>query len=1216
MSKVPYASAIGSLMYAMVCTRPDIAHAVGVVSRYMSNPGKQHWEAVKWILRYLKGTLGTFLCFTGADMKLTGYVDSDLAGDVNTKKSTTGYVYTLGGTAVSWVSRLQKIVALSTTEAEYVAVTEAGKVMVWLQGFLEELGQRQKKSTAVAQHLNEFNTITNQLSSVEIEFDAEIRILIVLASLPNSWEAMRMAVSNSARKGKLKYNDIRDLILGEEVRRRDAGETSSSGSALNLETRGREKDRNYNRDRSKSRKGRSKSKPRRQLECWNCGKTGHIRKNCRELKKKNENDSANVVTEEVHDALLLSVDSPIESWVLDSGASFHTNAHREIIQNYVAGDFSKVYLADDKALDVVGMGDVRITLPNGSIWLLQKVRHVPELKRNLISIGQLDIEGHAILFVGGTWKITKGAMVVARGKKTSTLYMITSPRDTIAVAEAGTNTNLWHRRLGHMSEKGMKVLLSKGKLPELKSVEFDMCESCILGKQKKVSFLKGGRTPKSKELELVHTDLWGPSPIASLGGSREYIDGGFKEFCAANGIRMEKTIPRTPQQNGVDERMNWTLNERARGMRLHAGLPETFWADAVNIAAYLINRGPSVSLEFRIPKENSGQEEKENADPQVQQCTPTVTVRRSSRNIRPPQRFSPSLFYILLTDGGEPESHDEALQIEDSIKWELAMKDEMNSLMTNQTWELTELPQRKKALHNKWVYRVKEEHDRSKRYKARLVVKGFQQKEGVDYTDIFSPVVKLTTIRLVLGIVTAENLHLEQLDVKTAFLHGDLEEDIYMRQPQGFIVQEKESLVCKLRKNLNGLKQAPRQWYKKFDSFMYSTGFTRYQADHCCYVKSFDNSYIILLLYVDDMLIARSSIEEINNLKKQLSKQFTMKDLGPAKQILGMRITRDKANGTLKLSQTEYVKKILSKFSMDEAKPVSTPLGSHFRLTKDQSPKTLQEQAYMSNVPYASAIGSLMYAMVCTRPNIAHAVGVVSRYMSNPRKQHWEAIKWILRYLKGTLGTSLCFTGADMKLTGYVDSDLAGDVDTRKSTNGYVYTLGGTAVSWVSRLQKIVALSKTEAEYVAVTEVGKEMIWLQGFLEELGQRQKKGILHSDSQSAIFLAKNPAFHSRTKHIQLRYHFIRSLLDGGQLTLEKILGAKNPADIDGDYAWMHAVGIGNWTSAPSGRLLVMWSTSAITNTNCMPPSIIAIATTHSPVLKLEDQLKLNTTSVSQS
>ncbi|RVW62119.1 Retrovirus-related Pol polyprotein from transposon TNT 1-94 [Vitis vinifera] len=1101
------------------------------------------------------------------------------------------------------------------------------------------------ENASVAQHLNEFNTITNQLSSVEIDFDDEIRALIVLASLPNSWEAMRMAVSNSTGKEKLKYNDIRDLILAEEIRRRDAGETSGSGSALNLETRGR----------------------------------GHFKRQCKSPKKKNEDDSANAVTEEVHDALLLAVDSPLDDWVLDSGASFHTTPHREIIQNYVAGDFGKVYLADGSALDVVGLGDVRISLPNGSVWLLEKVRHIPDLRRNLISVGQLDDEGHAILFVGGTWKVTKGARVLARGKKTGTLYMTSCPRDTIAVADASTDTSLWHRRLGHMSEKGMKMLLSKGKLPELKSIDFDMCESCILGKQKKVSFLKTGRTPKAEKLELVHTDLWGPSPVASLGGSRyyitfiddssrkvwvyflknksdvfvtfkkwkamvetetslkvkclrsdnggEYIDGGFSEYCAAQGIRMEKTIPGTPQQNGVAERMNRTLNERARSMRLHAGLPKTFWADAVSTAAYLINRGPSVPMEFRLPEEvwsgkevkfshlkvfgcisyvhidsdarskldakskicffigygdekfgyrssvvsdvteidqkksefvnldelakstvqKGGEEDKENVNSQVDLSTPVVEVRRSSRNTRPPQRYSPVLNYLLLTDGGEPECYDEALQDENSSKWELAMKDEMDSLLGNQTWELTELPVGKKALHNKWVYRIKNEHDGSKRYKARLVVKGFQQKEGIDYTEIFSPVVKMSTIRLVLGMVAAENLHLEQLDVKTAFLHGDLEEDLYMIQPEGFIVQGQENLVCKLRKSLYGLKQAPRQWYKKFDNFMHRIGFKRCEADHCCYVKSFDNSYIILLLYVDDMLIVGSDIEKINNLKKQLSKQFAMKDLGAAKQILGMRIIRDKANGTLKLSQSKYVKKVLSRFNMNEAKPVSTPLGSHFKLSKEQSPKTEEERDHMSKVPYASAIGSLMYAMVCTRPDIAHAVGVVSRFMSRPGKQHWEAVKWILRYLKGSLDTCLCFTGASLKLQGYVDADFAGDIDSRKSTTGFVFTLGGTAISWTSNLQKIVTLSTIEAEYVAATEVGKEMIWLHGFLDELGKKQEMGILHSDSQSAIFLAKNSAFHSKSKHIQTKYHFIRYLVEDKLVILEKICGSKNPADM---------------------------------------------------------------------
>nr|POF25368.1 retrovirus-related pol polyprotein from transposon tnt 1-94 [Quercus suber] len=538
-----------------------------------------------------------------------------------------------------------------------------------------------------------------------------------------------------------------------------------------------------------------------------------------------------MLTKEVHDALLLAVDSPFDDWVLDSGASFHTTPHREIIQNYVVGDFGKVYLADDSALDVVG---------------------------------------HAILFVSDTWKVTKGVRVLARGKKIGILYMTSSSRDTVTVAEVSIDISLWHRRLGHMSEKGMKMLLSKGKLPELKSIDFDICESCILGKQKKVSFLKTGRTPKAEKLELVHTDLWGPSPVASLGGLRYYIT----------------FIDDSSRKNGVAEHMNRTLNEHVRSMRLHAGLPKTFWADAISTAAYLINRGPSVPMEFKLLEEvwsgkevkfshlkvfgcisyvhidfdarskldakskicffigygdekfgyrfwdeqnrkiirsrnvifneqvmykdrstvvssvteidqkksefvnldgltestiqKRGEEDKEIVDSQVDQSTPVAEIHRSSRNIRPPQRYSPALNYLLLTDGGELECYNKALQDENSSKWELAMKDEMDSLLGNQTWELIELPVGKKALHNKWVYRIKNEHDGSKRYKARLVVKGFQQKEDIDYTEIFSPVVKMSTIRLVLGMVVAKNLHLEQLDVKTTFLHGDLEEDLYM----------------------------------------------------------------------------------------------------------------------------------------------------------------------------------------------------------------------------------------------------------------------------------------------------------------------------------------------------------------------------------------------------------------------------------------------------
>ena len=289
------------------------------------------------------------------------------------------------------------------------------------------------------------------------------------------------------------------------------------------------------------------------------------------------------------------------------------------------------------------------------------------------------------------------------------------------------------------------------------------------------------------------------------------------------------------------------------------------------------------------------------------------------------------------------------------------------------------------------------------KHKARLVVKGFEQMKGIDFDEIFSPVVKMTSIRAMLGLVASLNLELEQMDVKTTFLHGDLEEEIYMEQPEGFEVPGKEHLVCKLKKSLYGLKQAPRQWYKKFDSFMVNHGYKRTAADQCVYVQKFpDGNFVILLLYVDDMLIVGQNGALISKLKKELAKFFDMKDLGPAQQILGMKIVRDRKAKKLWLSQAKYIERVVEKFKMKDAKPVSTPLANHFKLSKSSYPSSKKEIEEMEAIPYSSAVGSLMYAMVCTRPDIAHAVGVVSRFLSNLGKEHWEAVKWILRYLKGT----------------------------------------------------------------------------------------------------------------------------------------------------------------------------------------------------------------------
>jgi hypothetical protein len=328
--------------------------------------------------------------------------------------------------------------------------------------------------------------------------------------------------------------------------------------------------------------------------------------------------------------------------------------------------------------------------------------------------------------------------------------------------------------------------------------------------------------------------------------------------------------------------------------------------------------------------------------------------------------------------------------------------------------------------------------------------------------------------------------------------------------------------------------------------------YTRSEYDPCVYFKKLPSGeYVYLLLYVDDMLIASRSRTAVDRLKRQLSAEFEMKDLGEVKKILGMEIVRDRKEGRVTLTQKQYLQKVLQKFNIrNDSKAVSVPLAPHFKLSAKMSPKTVEEREYMTHVPYASAVGSLMYAMVCTRPDISHAVSMVSRYMHDPGRGHWDAVKWILRYIKGTVDVGLVYERdhrGKQECTGYVDSDYAGDLDKRRSTTGYVFTLSQAPISWRCTLQSTVALSTTEAEYMAMTEAMKEAIWLQGLLDDLGVEQDFLQVRCDSMSVIYLAKNQVYHARTKHIDVRYHFVRDVLDDGDILLVKIHTNDNPADM---------------------------------------------------------------------
>lgn len=357
-----------------------------------------------------------------------------------------------------------------------------------------------------------------------------------------------------------------------------------------------------------------------------------------------------------------------------------------------------------------------------------------------------------------------------------------------------------------------------------------------------------------------------------------------------------------------------------------------------------------------------------------------------------------------------------------------------------------------------------------------------------------------------------------------------------MEQSEGFISEADKDKVCLLKQSLYGLKQSPRQWNKRFDRFMLEQNFLRSEHDACVYVKQVTNhDHLYLLLYVDDMLIACKSMTEVKKIKEQLSLEFDMKDMGPASRILGIGIKRDRKKGILYMSQSSYIKKVIQRFHMNEAKITETPVGAHFKLAavKDDDECVDTEQ-----IPYSSAVGSIMYAMIGSRSDLAYAICLISRYMSRPGSVHWEAVKWVLKYMKGAHDLSLVFTQEkEFKVTGYCDSDYAADLDKRRSISGYVFTVGGNTVSWKASLQSVVALLTTEAEYIALTEAAKEAMWIKGMLKDLGCEQDKTSILCDSQSTICLSKNSVYHERTKHIDVKFNFIREVVAAGEIDVLK-------------------------------------------------------------------------------
>lgn len=553
-------------------------------------------------------------------------------------------------------------------------------------------------------------------------------------------------------------------------------------------------------------------------------------------------------------------------------------------------------------------------------------------------------------------------------------------------------------------------------------------------------------------------------------------------------------------------------------------------------------KAPKTELQETEPKPEETQEVETESDDDIEPI-----LRRSQRNTSKPKYLDD---YVLLSEeegeillmflNDEPKNYEEAKKYKE---WVRACKEEIESITRLESWELVDLPPGAKPIGLKWIFKIKRNSDGSiNKYKSRLVAKGYVQRYGIDYEEVFAPVARIETIRFLINLAATSGWEIHHLDVKTTFLHGDLKETVYVMQPEGFEVKGKEDKVYRLKKALYGLKQAPRAWNDKLNKILIGFNFTRCLKEPSVYRKETSEGLLVIAVYVDDLFVTGASIKIINKFKAEMASQFEMSDLGLLTYYLGIEVTQH--SGGITLSQKRYASKILEAAGMKDCNPAHIPMDSGLKLEKSDEEKDIDA------TQYRKIIGCFRY-LLHTRPDLSYAVGVLSRYMQSPKESHGNAMKHCLRYLKGTTSYGLTFEKTGQRasrLIGYSDSSHNVDPDDGRSTTGHIFYFGTSPITWCSQKQDTVALSSCEAEFMAGTEAARQAIWLQDLLYEvIGVSSTKTVIRIDNRSAIALTKNPVFHGRSKHIHTRFHFIRECVEKGLMEVEHVPGNEQKADI---------------------------------------------------------------------
>lgn len=977
---------------------------------------------------------------------------------------------------------------------------------------------------------------------------------------------------------------------------------------------------------------------------------------------------------------LSSVESN-SSWIIDSGASQHmSNNVSSFFELTDLSSPIAIKIGSGETLQAVAVGKIslKLRLPDDKIndCTLLNVLYVPKLAYNLLSVSQAASTGKCTSFYETDCKIYCKNLIVATGSKIGKLYVLNcSVNETVTAnysSAVSDSETLWHRRFCHLGINNLRKLFSNNLVIGPKCNVSDkkfFCEPCCHGKNHKTPFDCSAEKTVRQPFDLIHSDVCGKIDPVSQGGGNyfvtfiddstrylwvyimknksdvfqifkdwsimiqkqydckikrfrtdnggEYTSNEFEMYLKKEGIVHEKTIPYTPEQNGLAERMNRTLIETIRTMLADSNVSKSLWAEAISTASYVRNRSPASALDnmtpyealnkrkpnvkhlrvfgstgyVHVPKEARSKldstslkcvfvgygtitkgyrmynpisskilfsrnvifNEKQSVENEEKQAAlqpvlyyddndksdeddnfshnVVTSQRKSMRRINPPNRFGEWVCSSVV-DIPEPKTVSEALNGPESNEWKLAMQREIDSIDSNNVWTLTKSSNGKAPITTKWIFKRKIGSDGNvSSYKARLVAQGFSQRPGVDYEETFAPVIRFESVRTIIALSAKHNMKIHQMDVSSAFLNGNIEEELYLTQPEGFIQSGKENFLCKLNKAIYGLKQAPKCWNSCIDSFLKELKFEQSSNDSCIYTKTIDNKHCILGIYVDDVIIASESIDYINDIKTSLNSRFKMKDLGSLNYFLGVNI--DTRNEGIFLHQSSCISSMLTKFGFDNCKSVSTPTDVSCPLDK-----TNDNDELFDNETYQSAVGTLLYLSIRTRPDINFAVSNVAKFSSCPSSKHWVAVKRIFRYLKGTDSFGLFYSRHhNNEFVGYSDSDWAGDKTDRKSTSGYCFKIGDSLISWRSNKQTCVALSTAEAEYVALAAASQEAIWLNELFRDMNfEYDSPMTIYEDNQSAIALANNPRNHPKTKHIDIKYHFIRDLVKQSRIKIE--------------------------------------------------------------------------------